>query len=51
MAICVTVYDCATYWFPEGTTEAEAKIQAWDWFHERTPTFEVEEYEPKDKEG
>lgn len=51
MAFCVSVSDCATYWFPEGVTEAEAKRQAWDWFHERKPAFEVEEYEPTDREG
>ena len=45
MAFCVTVYDCATYWFPEGVTKEEAKNQAWDWFNERKPVFEVKNYE------
>ena len=51
MAFCVTVSDIATYWFPEGVTEKEAKKQAWDWFNERKPAFEVEEYEPTIEEG
>ena len=51
MAFCVTVSDTATYWFPEGMTEGEAKEQAWEWFNERKPVFKVEEYEPKDKES
>ena len=51
MAFCVTVSDIATYWFPEGVTAEEAKKQAWDWFNERKPAFEIEEYEPTIRDG
>ena len=51
MAFCVTVSDIATYWFPEGVTEKEAKKQACDFFNERKPAFELEEYEPTIEEG
>lgn len=42
MKYIITVSDIATYEI-EANSVGEAKVQAWDWFHERTPAFEVEE--------
>lgn len=49
MAFCVSVSDAATYWFDEGVSEEEAVSRAWDFFHERKPAFEVEEYNPEEE--
>lgn len=49
MAFCVSVSDAATYWFDEGVSAEEAKRRAWDFFHEREPMFEVEEYNPEEE--
>lgn len=49
MAFCVSVSDAATYWFENGETKEEAINKAWDYFNEREPNFEVEEYDPNQR--
>ena len=49
MAFMVTVSDCATYYFDEGVSREEAMNRAWDFFTERKPAFEVEEYNPEEE--
>lgn len=49
MAFKVTVSDCATYYFDEDVGPEEAKSRAWDFFAERRPAFEIEEYNPEEE--